>query len=104
MSFRKMENIFLAGQLCGSEGYTESIATGHLAALFIMARVRSSLLMPPPRETALGSLLNHVTASEDHPFSPSNLHFGLFPPLSENAGGRKKGKMDKKKAYCDTGP
>jgi methylenetetrahydrofolate--tRNA-(uracil-5-)-methyltransferase len=92
LSFRAAPSIFLAGQLCGSEGYTESIATGHLAALFALSRVSGRPLAPLPRESALGSLLHHVTACQSTPFTPSNVHFGLFPPLNDN------GKRIKKKA------
>jgi methylenetetrahydrofolate--tRNA-(uracil-5-)-methyltransferase len=86
LSFRSMPRFFLAGQLCGSEGYTESIATGHLSALFVWAKLCGIALTPPPRESALGSLLSHVTASQSVPFTPSNIHFGLFPALQDNAG------------------
>jgi methylenetetrahydrofolate--tRNA-(uracil-5-)-methyltransferase len=86
LSFRTMPSVFLAGQLCGSEGYTESVATGHLAALFAAAKTGGKTMAPPPRESALGSLLQHVIASPAVPFTPSNIHFGLFPPLPDNAG------------------
>jgi methylenetetrahydrofolate--tRNA-(uracil-5-)-methyltransferase len=86
LSFRSMPAVFLAGQLCGSEGYTESVATGHLAALFAAAKAGGKTITPPPRESALGSLLHHVIASPVIPFMPSNVHFGLFPPLPDNAG------------------
>jgi methylenetetrahydrofolate--tRNA-(uracil-5-)-methyltransferase len=84
LSFRETPSVFLAGQLCGGEGYTESIATGHLAALFAGARLTGRQAPPPPRESALGSLLHHVTASAVRPFTPSNVHFGLFNPLPDN--------------------
>jgi methylenetetrahydrofolate--tRNA-(uracil-5-)-methyltransferase len=90
LSFRSMPEIFLAGQICGSEGYTESVATGHLAALFAAAKINAKILAPPPRESALGSLLEHVIGSPIVPFTPSNVHFGLFPPLPDNAGRIKK--------------
>lgn len=86
LSFRSMPSLFLAGQLCGSEGYTESIATGHLAALFAAAKIQGKGIAPPPRESALGSLFYHVTGSCTAPFTPSNIHFGIFPALSENRG------------------
>jgi methylenetetrahydrofolate--tRNA-(uracil-5-)-methyltransferase len=84
LSFRESPPVFLAGQICGSEGYTESIAIGHLAALFAWSRLVGKPLPPPPRESALGSLLHHVTGSRVRPFTPSNIHFGLFPPLPDN--------------------
>ena len=85
--------IFLAGTLCGAEGYVEAMATGLLAALFIDARLSGTPLAPPPLTTALGALLAHVTgrlegAAAD--FAPSNFHYGLLPPLQPRIkGGRK---------------
>lgn len=90
LSLRSMPEVFIAGQLCGSEGYTESVATGHLAALSAAAKISKRIFSPPPRESALGSLLNHVTGSSVVPFTPSNVHFGLFPPLPDNEGRIKK--------------
>jgi methylenetetrahydrofolate--tRNA-(uracil-5-)-methyltransferase len=86
LSFRSLPTLFLAGQICGGEGYSESIATGHLAALFAWAKISGTSLAPPPRESALGSLLHHVTACQLVPFTPSNIHFGLFSPIQDNAG------------------
>ncbi|MBN2188762.1 MAG: methylenetetrahydrofolate--tRNA-(uracil(54)-C(5))-methyltransferase (FADH(2)-oxidizing) TrmFO [Chitinispirillaceae bacterium] len=86
LSFRAMPSLFLAGQLCGSEGYAESIATGHLAALNAAAKIRGRDIAPPPRESALGSLLHHVTGPCSSAFTPSNIHFGLFPALPDNGG------------------
>lgn len=99
LSFKKRNNLFLAGQLTGNEGYTESIATGHLAALFTADRIQGRDSVPPPCDSALGSLLNHVTASQVEPFTPSNIHFGLFPPL-ETGTRRKIGKKEKKDLLC----
>lgn len=100
LSFRIRQDLFLAGQLCGNEGYTESIATGHLAACAVLARLRSTEWIPPPDETALGSLLHHVTSSEEHPFTPSNIHFGLFPPIEPPPGKRKLGKKERQELRC----
>ena len=88
LSFHSNRSLFLAGQICGSEGYTESVVTGHLAAAAVVARVRGETFVVPPAETALGSLLRHVTCSEEKSFTPSNIHFGLFPPLEEKRKGR----------------
>jgi methylenetetrahydrofolate--tRNA-(uracil-5-)-methyltransferase len=99
LSFRTMSNVFLAGQICGSEGYTESIATGHLAALAVLAKSRQQPLPSPPLTTALGSLLNHVTHSADSPFSPSNVNFGLFPAI-QRPGEKKLPKMERNARLC----
>ena len=90
LSFRSHPSFFLSGQLCGNEGYTESIATGNLAAHFMAARLNGSALPPPPRESALGSLLHHITDSTSIPFTPSNINFGLFPAIKDNDGRNRK--------------
>jgi methylenetetrahydrofolate--tRNA-(uracil-5-)-methyltransferase len=96
LSFKNDSSLFCAGQLCGSEGYTESIATGHLAGLFAAAaRIKNARFDPPPRESALGSLLHHVTTPGAGSFTPTNVHFGLFPPIESQ------GKRIKKKANRD---
>jgi methylenetetrahydrofolate--tRNA-(uracil-5-)-methyltransferase len=85
LSFKNRPGLFCAGQLCGNEGYTESVATGHLAALFVRSKLSGVPLPAVPRESALGSLLHHITCSTVVPFTPSNIHFGLLPPLAGNA-------------------
>ncbi|MFP4013960.1 MAG: methylenetetrahydrofolate--tRNA-(uracil(54)-C(5))-methyltransferase (FADH(2)-oxidizing) TrmFO [Chitinispirillaceae bacterium] len=101
LSFRKYPHIFLAGQICGNEGYTESVATGHMAALFAAARLGASEVAPVPRETALGALLRHVTSSEEEPFTPTNVHFGLIPPLDSGKIRKREGKKRKKELLCE---
>ncbi|NUN13264.1 MAG: methylenetetrahydrofolate--tRNA-(uracil(54)-C(5))-methyltransferase (FADH(2)-oxidizing) TrmFO [Myxococcales bacterium] len=90
------EQLTFAGQITGVEGYVESTASGMLAGLFTLARLRGTQLPPPPRETALGSLHHHVTVMENNDYQPTNVNHGLFPALDE-----KKRKQDKKAAYRD---
>lgn len=103
LSFVSMPNVYLCGQMCGSEGYTESVATGHFAARFLASRMQSKTLQQPSPVTASGALLNHVTtdnSSDDKlPFTPSNVHFGLFDPLAPTK--KKIGKKEKKTLYCN---
>ncbi len=74
-------SISFAGQITGVEGYVESAACGILAGLFTAAEVLGAELAPPPPETAIGSLLRHATASPLRHYQPSNVNYGLFPPL-----------------------
>lgn len=101
LSFTSKPELFLAGQLCGNEGYTESIATGHIAAKAVTLRLSGKPFIPPPRETALGALLAHVTASEEKLFTPTNIHFGLFPPLPPPSNRKKRGKKERHQLMCD---
>jgi len=90
-------NIRFAGQITGCEGYVESAAIGLLAGRFAAAELTGNAVAPPPIETALGALPNHITgAAEAETYQPMNVNFGLFPPIT----GRTK-KADRKKMYTE---
>lgn len=80
LSLRADPKVFLAGQLCGVEGYVECIATGFLAGLAIAARAVGVEFEPPPRTTALGSLVHYVTHADPSNYQPANISFDLLPP------------------------
>jgi methylenetetrahydrofolate--tRNA-(uracil-5-)-methyltransferase len=90
LSFKAMPSLFCAGQLCGNEGYVESLATGHCAALFALKKVRNKPVEPIPSTTAIGSLIRHITGSERKPFTPTGFHFGLLPSLEGKIPKRQK--------------
>lgn len=97
LRLRSRPNIRFAGQITGCEGYVESAAIGLIAARFAAAELSGGALEPPPPETAIGALLNHITDGADsETFQPMNVNFGLMPPV----GGKAK-KADRKKAYTD---
>lgn len=73
--------LFLAGQLSGVEGYIESTAMGLLAGIHAARLVQGMPLSALPVATAHGALVTHLTASDPAHFQPSNINFGLFPPL-----------------------
>ena len=81
LNFLKYPHIFLAGQLTGVEGYVESTAMGLLAGLNAACQLQSRPLITPPRATALGALIHHLTNTATKDFQPMNVNFGLFPPL-----------------------
>jgi methylenetetrahydrofolate--tRNA-(uracil-5-)-methyltransferase len=95
LRLKSRPNIRFAGQITGCEGYVESSAIGLLAGRFAAAELSGTVLAPPPRETALGALLAHITGeAEVETYQPMNVNFGLFPPIE----GRSK-KADRKLMY-----
>lgn len=82
LQLRSHPNIYFAGQICGVEGYVESIATGLVAG-------RGAGFGPWPRETAIGSLLHYVAHSDPDNYQPANITFDLLPPLNHPPRDRK---------------
>ncbi|MGB3212263.1 MAG: methylenetetrahydrofolate--tRNA-(uracil(54)-C(5))-methyltransferase (FADH(2)-oxidizing) TrmFO [Desulforhopalus sp.] len=80
LQFKIRDDLLLAGQLSGVEGYVESTAMGLLAGINAARLAMNLPPVVPPRETALGSLVNHLTETASDRFQPSNINFGLFPP------------------------
>ena len=91
-----------AGQITGCEGYVESAAMGLLAGRFAAAERLGRRFLAPPRTTAMGALLTHITGDANAAtYQPMNVNFGLFPALvgdDGNSGRRLRGR-DRKKAY-----
>jgi methylenetetrahydrofolate--tRNA-(uracil-5-)-methyltransferase len=81
--------VFFAGQICGVEGYVESIATGLLAGMHAAALASGIELSPAPRPSAFGSLTNYVTHADARNFQPANITFDLLPPLEKKIRDRK---------------
>ncbi len=79
LQFKIRPDLLLAGQLSGVEGYVESAAMGLLAGINAARLIKNQPPVVPPRETALGSLIFHLTESDPARFQPSNINFGLFP-------------------------
>jgi methylenetetrahydrofolate--tRNA-(uracil-5-)-methyltransferase len=101
MRLKSRPNVRFAGQVTGVEGYVESAAMGLLAGRLAAAELRGEALDPPPRETACGALVAHITGDADaRSFQPMNVNFGLFPPLDEARGGRK-GRKERYAGYTD---
>ncbi|MGH9467140.1 MAG: methylenetetrahydrofolate--tRNA-(uracil(54)-C(5))-methyltransferase (FADH(2)-oxidizing) TrmFO [Terriglobales bacterium] len=82
LQFRRADGVYAAGQLCGTEGYIEAIATGWLAGRFAAAAAQGLTLEPPPRTTALGSLLYYITQSSASGYAPANMTMDLLPALA----------------------
>ncbi|MGA8638909.1 MAG: methylenetetrahydrofolate--tRNA-(uracil(54)-C(5))-methyltransferase (FADH(2)-oxidizing) TrmFO [Candidatus Sulfotelmatobacter sp.] len=81
--------VLFAGQICGVEGYVESIATGLLAGQQAAALALGTELAPPPRASAFGSLMHYVTHADAKNFQPANVTFDLLPALEKKIRDRK---------------
>src|SRR5208337_4001417 len=82
LSLRAAPNVFIAGQLCGVEGYVECIASGFLAGVALAQQLAGAAFTPPPRTTALGSLLHYTSHADPGNYQPANISFDLLPPLA----------------------
>ena len=52
-----------------------------------------------PKETALRSLLNHITGgANENTFQPMNINFGLFPPIENKVRGEERKAQYSKRA------
>jgi len=67
--------------LSGVEGYVECIATGMLAGMALAHRALRATFTPPPRTTALGSLVHYITHASPQNYQPANIAFDLLPPI-----------------------
>lgn len=93
LSCKKYPDIYLAGQITGVEGYTESAAMGQYVALQITRKLLHLEVKPFPKELCLGALVNYIMTWERA--CPSNINFGLLPAAKLETGVKYK---DKKRA------
>ncbi|WP_456386674.1 methylenetetrahydrofolate--tRNA-(uracil(54)-C(5))-methyltransferase (FADH(2)-oxidizing) TrmFO [Desulfolithobacter sp.] len=93
LQMKKRPGLFLAGQLSGVEGYVESAAMGLVAGINAARLSRGLELLVPPEVSAHGALIRHLTLSDPNHFQPSNVNFGLFPPLGRKIRKRERGAL-----------
>src|SRR5450631_637368 len=82
-------HVLFAGQICGVEGYVESIATGLMAGMNAAVLATGGEPAAPPRATAFGSLVHYITQAESKNFQPANITFDLLPALDRKVRDRK---------------
>ena len=93
MEARERKGVFFAGQLTGTEGYTESIATGMLAGINMAKRVLGEELLVLPKECILGALTGYISDKEHTQFQPINSNWALVPPIELPKKERKNKKL-----------
>jgi methylenetetrahydrofolate--tRNA-(uracil-5-)-methyltransferase len=89
LQMRRHPQVLFAGQICGVEGYVESIATGLMAGQHAAALALECEVVPPPRASAFGSLTHYVTHADANNFQPANITFDLLPALEKKIRDRK---------------
>ncbi|MGA2217645.1 MAG: methylenetetrahydrofolate--tRNA-(uracil(54)-C(5))-methyltransferase (FADH(2)-oxidizing) TrmFO [Terracidiphilus sp.] len=101
LRLRKAPGLMFAGQLCGVEGYTESIATGLLAGIYAASLVRGEEPVPAPRASAVGSLVHYITHADPKDFQPANITFDLLEPLEEEVRKKIRDKKERHRLVCE---
>ena len=76
--------VYVAGQLSGTEGYCEAIASGIMCALFVYAQLQSMQAPLLPVETAFGALLDYATDPATQDYQPMHVNFGILKPLDQH--------------------
>ena len=89
LQFRQRPDLFLAGQICGVEGYMGNIATGLLAGINAARFLHGMepLILPP--SSMLGALCHYITHADLNDFQPMKANFGILPPIENLPRSRK---------------
>src|SRR5207237_4694053 len=97
LATRRDSRIFFAGQLAGTEGYIENVASGLVAGINAVRTSRGEEPMILPAETAIGALCRYVSTPQKH-FAPMNINFGLLPEIDVP---RRTPKTEKQRLLCE---
>ncbi len=101
---RARKDLFFAGQITGTEGYTESIASGLLAGINMSRLLSGKPLLELPQDTMLGALTHYITNPEHTNFQPINSNWGIVPPVDlpkkERKNKKLKGELMAKRAVA----
>jgi len=97
LTLKDDEMVFLAGQMTGVEGYTESLGTGLLAGINVARRLQGKAAAVPPPTTMLGGLYRYLRDADPKHFQPMNANFGLLEPLAASPRDPKSGRLGKQR-------
>ena len=90
---RQRKGLFFAGQITGTEGYTESIATGMLAGINMARKLSGKEPLVLPEVTILGALTRYISDPAHTNFQPINSNWALVPPVELPKKERKNKKL-----------
>jgi len=74
-------NIFIAGQLSGVEGYVESIASGLYCAINVANMLSNKPLIKLTNHTIIGGLYEYLINANTEHFQPINANLGILAPI-----------------------
>ena len=80
------DDLFFAGQISGVEGYVESAASGLMAGRNAAALSLGAPIRNAPRTTAIGAMAYYVSHANPQHYQPTNITFGIIPPLVPEGG------------------
>ncbi len=86
-------DLFFAGQITGTEGYTESIASGLLAGINMAKYLNGETPVVLPKTTMLGALTNYITDPSHEKFQPINSNWGIVEKIELPKKERKNKKL-----------
>jgi methylenetetrahydrofolate--tRNA-(uracil-5-)-methyltransferase len=102
LGLQSRPSVRFAGQITGCEGYVESASIGLMVGRFAASERLGVAPAIPPRNSAVGSLLAHITGEANaETFQPMNINFGLMPTMDvRNERGKRVKGIEKKKAMA----
>jgi methylenetetrahydrofolate--tRNA-(uracil-5-)-methyltransferase len=89
---RRRRDLFFAGQISGVEGYLESAASGLIAGINAARLAEGTPPLIFPATTALGALSHYISSADSANYQPTNIAFGLLPPLPREIRDKKQKK------------
>ena len=98
---RVRQDLLFAGQVSGVEGYVESAASGLLAGWNAAALALGGAPVSAPRSTAIGALAYYVSHADPRHYDPTNITFGILPPLEPPSSGQPPKGAARKTALSD---
>ena len=90
---KKNPDIFFAGQITGTEGYTESIASGLLAGINMARHLKGDKPLELPQETMLGALTHYISYEDHKNFQPINSNWGIIKEMQMDRKTKKNKKL-----------